>query len=285
MRNFSRARNFPKNSKRYYLQCKILLSQSIVIVVFFYNFVIFPLYFFRLSPTTARISTTIRWLWCRRSRGQRFSIQRRQHSKRIYSKSLRYFDGINKIWSPLSWAQRIHCWLFISFSDSTECIIGIYLLVRVSCWNESVFAKPSWTIVGCYCRTLCHHDCNGLLRKCSPYIAHEFHISRTLYIGGIVYAWHIDFNRSTKHRTTGGWCNGCIVSCIDPICAANEIRFHCLQWRSIRGHDSVHDFWHRNDILEWSHHSPGLRLHRCTPLQYLLDIRVSIRSNMKWNKN
>lgn len=169
--------------------------------------------------------------------------------------------------------------LFIFLPGSIERIIGFYLLVRLSFRNKTVFAKTYWAVVGCHSRTIYHHDCNGLLRKCSPYITHEFHIPWNLYMRSIVYAWHIDFNCSTKHCYVSGWCNSCFVSGIDFICATNEIRFHRLQWRTVRCHDSIHDIRYCNDILEWANHSPCLRLHRCTPLQYLLDIRVSIWLN------
>lgn len=71
-------------------------------------------------------------------------------------------------------------------------------------------------------------------------------------------------------------CNRCCLSGFNIVRIPNQMGFHRLQWHPIRGHDYIHDIRTCCHVLPGQNFAIDLCIVRCIPVQYLLDLWVSL---------
>lgn len=161
------------------------------------------------------------------------------------------------------------------FTGPIERFPGIHLLVCFPWWHKAILKQASRIVLGRIGRSNCHHDCDGMLWRCSPNVANEFHLFGPVYNGSIVHAWRNDIPGATRNGDAGCWCNGRRMLGINTICNANQIRFHHVQWRPLRRIDTIHALWHCRHVLQKLGHASGLCIAWSIIVQCLFDLWVS----------
>lgn len=166
--------------------------------------------------------------------------------------------------------------LSLSFKGSIKRFAWIYRFVCFPSGHKELPQSPSRIVLGVVGCSLCHNDCNGMLRKCTSHIANKLHNVGTVHSCSIVHARSNDISCTARNCNVSCRGNGSRVLSSNNFRITNTIRFHCMQWRSLRGYDHIHGIRIGRHVFPWTNYSTGLCIHRSAALQYLSNIWVSI---------